>query len=92
MKKPNGDTVKKWSAKAGEVAGIGLVVGFIATLWIDNAVESRMKELMPDPATNPIVVAATTDITNLKGDHVRIEQKVDAFSREFMAYLAREAQ
>ena len=84
--------LKTIGAKAGEVAAISMILGFVGVLWVDRLVEDRMNELLPDPAANPTVVTHTSDIQHLKNGQVRIESKVDTFSREFMAYLARQAQ
>ena len=85
-------TAKIIATKAGEIAAIAVVLGFIGTLWINGAVEERMKELVPEASQDPVVVANQTDIENLEAGQKRIENKVDAFSSEFLAYLARQSQ
>lgn len=84
--------VKSIAAKIGEYAAIAAVLGGVGTLWIDSAVEKRMAELVPAASVDPVVVGNKTEIQNLKDGQKRIETKVDTFSREFMAYLARQSQ
>lgn len=84
--------MKTVAAKVGEVAVILAIVGVVSTYWVNTEVERRMKELVPNAAVNPVVVANKVDIENLETTVARIEAKVDAFSTEFLAYLARQSQ
>ena len=68
------------------------VLAVIGVLWINTEVERRMKELIPDAAENPAVVANKTDIENIQATLTRVENKVDTFSTEFLRYLQRQSQ
>lgn len=78
----------KW---LGQTVGTLAVFGVAASYWINTEVERRMNELAIDPAAAPAVVTLVAEVENLEAGQVRIEGKVDTFSREFLAYLQREA-
>lgn len=77
--------------KAGEWAALLTIVAVIGSLWIDREVERRMNELAIDPAAAPAVVTLQAEVANIEASQVRIEGKVDAFSKSFMDYLERQA-
>lgn len=83
---------KKFLKKAGEYVTLLVVFGGLGTLWINTEVERRMGELASDPASSPAVVTLKAEVDNLEDGQARIEKKVDAFSEEFLKYLARQAQ
>ena len=85
-------TAQKVAAKVGELVAILAAVGFVASLWIDREVERRMNELAIDPSAAPAVVELQTEMENVETTLGRVENKVDDFSREFMAYLQRQTE
>lgn len=93
------ETAKKVGKKVLEYVAFFAAFGTIGTYWINTEVERRMNELAIDPAAAPAVVALTTEMENVKEGQAeaatqrnRIETKVDAFSRQFIAYLERQAE
>lgn len=85
------DTVKAILKKMGELLGSLAVLGVVGTYWINTEVERRMGELAINPADNPAVVTAIEKIDNLEEGQVRIENKVDDFSVEFIKFLRSQA-
>jgi len=94
--------LKKILLKGGEWLGLLAVFGVVGSLWINTEVERRMNELAVDPESVPAIVTLQADMANVKAGQTRIEstmnarfdetdRKVDAFSREFMRYLERQA-
>lgn len=86
------DTAKTIAKKVGEYTALLAVFGVVGSLWINTEVERRMKELAKDPSVAPVVVELRADVDNIEQGQERIEEKVDAFSAEFLKYLARQAE
>ena len=87
------------------IGGVGGLLAILGTMiwgvpyYIDSAVEDRLNELAEGKEKAPVIVALeqkdaviTEQLENIEGSQVRIENKVDAFSQSFLAYLERQAQ
>lgn len=85
------EPVKALLKKAAEYGALLAVLATVGSYWINTEVERRMGELADDPGAHPTVVANTTKLETLEAGQVRIENKVDAFSSEFLRYLERQA-
>ena len=84
-------TARQALMKVAELAGMLGAVAVFGTYWINTEVERRMKELAQDPGSAPVVVELQTEVENIEQTVGRVEDKVDAFSAQFLAYLERQA-
>ena len=83
-----GSKIAEW---LGLLAVIGGLFATLGSYWINTEVERRMNELAVDPAAAPVVVELKTEMENVESAVERVEDKVDAFSEQFLSYLEREA-
>lgn len=86
------DKIIAFGKKVVEYVAIGAAFGTIGSYWINTEVERRMNELAQDPATHPTIVEQRTRLAGIEKSQDRIEQKVDAFATQFLAYLERQAE
>lgn len=84
-------TPKEIGMKVVEWAAVVAVLGTVGSYWINTEVERRMNELAIDPSAAPAVVTLQAEVANIEASQVRIENKVDAFSDRFLAYLERQS-